>query len=232
MQESPAARCDPYIFLFLVPEIVACSQNSIHTGAHHLQWWRDFPVSVDFLHNVPHRSTGFCLCLTLDFVRFPMLLHLILLTQCEQEVRQRCRAPDGMEWNLIDVSRLRSGRLSKKKKKTTHSMQHGIVSARGELQSHPLAGQAQACGRSTQVDGPVRPDGTCRGHWLIPLLKKKRLHFSIRACHPCACPCYSSLYHSSEKLLELCSSSLRRGLSLQCSCRRGDLLTQTLSEKE
>ena len=28
-------------------------------------------------------------------------------------------------------------------------------------------------------------DGTCRGHWLIPLLKK-RLHFSIRACHPCA----------------------------------------------
>ena len=23
-----------------------------------------------------------------------MLLHLILLTQCEQEVRQRCRAPD------------------------------------------------------------------------------------------------------------------------------------------
>ena len=57
--------------------------------------------------------------------------------------------------------------------------------------------------------------------------KKKRLHFSIRACHPCACPCYSSLYHSSEKLLELCSSSLRRGLAradveifLRRHCRR------------
>ena len=41
-----------------------------------------------------------------------------------------------------------------KKKKTTHSMQHGPLSARGELQSHPLAGQAQACGHPTQVDGP------------------------------------------------------------------------------
>ena len=33
-------------------------------------------------------------------------------------------------------------------------MQHGPLSARGELQSHPLAGQAQACGRPTQVEGP------------------------------------------------------------------------------
>ena len=36
-------------------------------------------------------------------------------------------------------------------------MQHGPLSARGELQSHPLAGQAQACGRATQVDGPGGP---------------------------------------------------------------------------
>ena len=36
-------------------------------------------------------------------------------------------------------------------------MQHGPLSARGELQSHPLAGQAQACGRPTQVDGPGGP---------------------------------------------------------------------------
>ena len=49
-------------------------------------------------------------------------------------------------------------------------MQHGPLSARGDLQSHPLAGQAQACGHPTQVGVP---DGTCRGHWLIPLLKKK-----------------------------------------------------------
>ena len=63
---------------------------------------------------------------------------------------------DGMEWNLMEVSKLRSGRLSKEKK-TTHSMQHGPLSARGELQSHPLAGQAQACGHPTQVDGPEGP---------------------------------------------------------------------------
>ena len=63
---------------------------------------------------------------------------------------------DGMEWNLMEVSRLRSGRLSKQKK-TTLSMQHGPLSARGELQSHPLAGKAQACGRPTQVDGPEGP---------------------------------------------------------------------------
>ena len=56
----------------------------------------------------------------------------------------------------MEVSRLRSGRLSKQKK-TTHSMQHGPLSARGELQSHPLAGQAQACGHPTQVDGPGGP---------------------------------------------------------------------------
>ena len=60
-----------------------------------------------------------------------------------------------MEWNLMKVSRLRSGRLSKQKH--THSLQHGPLSARGELQSHPLAGQAQACGRPTQVDGPGGP---------------------------------------------------------------------------
>ena len=36
-------------------------------------------------------------------------------------------------------------------------MQHRPLSARGELQSHPLAGQAQACGHPTQVDGPGGP---------------------------------------------------------------------------
>ena len=55
----------------------------------------------------------------------------------------------------MEVTKLRSGRLSKQK--NTHSMQHGPLSARGELQSHPLAGQAQACGRPTQVDGPGGP---------------------------------------------------------------------------
>ena len=57
----------------------------------------------------------------------------------------------------MEVSRLRSGRLSKQKKKNIHSTQHGPLSARGELQSHPLAGQAQACGHPTQVDGLEGP---------------------------------------------------------------------------
>ena len=35
-------------------------------------------------------------------------------------------------------------------KKTAHYLQHGHLSARRELQSHPLAGQAQACGRLTK----------------------------------------------------------------------------------
>ena len=118
---------------------------------------------------------------------------------------------NGMEWNLMEVSGLRSGRLSKQKKLP---IQRRVAPA----------GWTSTGLRALHTGGWAGgPDGTCRGHF------KKRLHFSIRACHPCACPCYSSLYHSSEKL---CSSSLRRCLSLQCSCRRGDLLTRTLSEKE
>ena len=46
----------------------------------------------------------------------------------------------------MEVSRLRSGRLSGKKNYPTTSW-HRPLSARNEHQSHPLAGQAQACGR-------------------------------------------------------------------------------------
>ena len=83
-------------------------------------------------------------------------------------------------------------------------MQHGPLSARGELQSHPLAGQAQACGRPHRWKG-LGPDGTCRGHWLIPL------HNISRFVHDLA-PDHASLLCiiPSEKLLGLCSSSLRR----------------------
>ena len=70
--------------LFLVPEIVACTHNSVHTGTHRLPWRRDFPVSVDFLHKVPQRSTGFCLYLTWNFVRFPVMF--------EQEVHRSFEA--------------------------------------------------------------------------------------------------------------------------------------------
>ena len=70
-------------------------------------------------------------------------------------------------------------------------MQHGPLSARGELQSHPLAGQAQACGHPTQVDGPG-PDGTCRGHWLIPLLTKK-IDYISRFVHVILAPVHAIL---------------------------------------
>ena len=71
-------------------------------------------------------------------------------------------------------------------------MQHGLLSARGELQSHPLAGQAQACGRPTQVDGPGGPDGTCRGHCLIPLLKKE-IDYISRFVHVILAPVHAIL---------------------------------------
>ena len=63
------------------------------------------------------------------------------------------------KWILMEVSRLRSGRLSGKKNYPTTSW-HRPLSARNEHQSHPLAGQAQACGRLIRrMDRG--PDGTC-----------------------------------------------------------------------
>ena len=74
------------IFLVLVPEIIACTQNSAHTGTHRLWCWRDSPVTVEFLDNVPYRSTCFRLYFTMDFGRLSVLLHLALLAHCEHEV--------------------------------------------------------------------------------------------------------------------------------------------------
>ena len=58
----------------------------------------------------------------------------------------------------MEVSRLRSGRLSGKKNYPTTSW-HRPLSARNEHHSHPLAGQAQACGRLIRrMDrGPMAP---------------------------------------------------------------------------
>ena len=49
---------------------------------------------------------------------------------------------------------------------------HGPQSARRELQSHPLAGQAQACGRLTKGGWARGPDGTNRDHWCFHRRKK------------------------------------------------------------
>ena len=113
-----------------------------------------------------------------------------------------------MEWNGFSWRSQgyeRSGRLSEKRN-YPFTVQHGPLSARGERQSHPLAGQAQACGHPTQVEGPGGADGTCRGQWLIPLLKKTRfVHVILAPVHAillCVAP--------SENSSKLCSS-LRRG---------------------
>ena len=57
----------------------------------------------------------------------------------------------------MEVSRLRSGRLSGKKKTYPTTSWHRPLSARNERQSHPLAGQAQACGASSGgwTEGPM-----------------------------------------------------------------------------
>ena len=51
------------------------------------------------------------------------------------------------------------------KKKTAQQLQHGPLSARRVLQSYPLAGEAQACGRITEGGWAGWPDGTYRHHW-------------------------------------------------------------------
>ena len=71
-------------------------------------------------------------------------------------------------------------------------MQHGPLSARGELQSHPLAGQAQACGHPTQVDGPG-----ARWHLSWPLADttahKKKLDYISRFVHVILAPVHAIL---------------------------------------
>ena len=79
----------------------------------------------------------------------------------------------------MEVSQSQSGAHTKKNYPSTS--QYGPLSARGELQSHPLAGQAQACGHLTQVDGPG-----ARWHLSWPLAdttaKKKNLTTFLDSC--------------------------------------------------
>ena len=63
-------------------------------------------------------------------------------------------------------------------KTTGQSLWHVLLSARSELHSHPLAGQAQACGRLTKAEGP---DGTYRDHWWLQLEKFSRVILALGA---------------------------------------------------
>ena len=54
---------------------------------------------------------------------------------------------DCMEWNGISWRSLSHNQEFTLKKNYTTTSQYGPLSARNEPQSHPLAGQAQACGR-------------------------------------------------------------------------------------
>ena len=69
---------------------------------------------------------------------------------------------------------------------------------------HPLAEQAQACGSLTQADGR-------RDHWLLHLLKKKKLDYISRFVHIILAPVHAVLLCIvPKKILELYLSSLRR----------------------
>ena len=83
-------------------------------------------------------------------------------------------------------------------------MQHGPLSARGELQSHPLAGQAQACGRLTEGGWAGGPDGTYRDHWYSHR-RKNPSHASSLCSGP-----RQSFSIVSREIHNLCVSSLRQ----------------------
>ena len=77
------------------------------------------------------------------------------------------------------------------------------LSARRELQSHPLAGQAQACGRLTKGGWARGPDGTYRDHWYSPC-RKNPSHASSLCSGPC-----SSFSIVPREIHNLCVSSLQ-----------------------
>ena len=87
-----------------------------------------------------------------------------------------------MEMDLTEVSS-HDEAISALKKNCLITLQHEPLSARGELQSHPLAGQAQACGRLTKGGWAGGPDGTYRDHWYSHC--RKPSHTSSLYSGPC-----------------------------------------------
>ena len=121
-------------------------------------------------------------------------------------------ARHGMEWNGMDShGGLKVTIRQTEKKNYPFTLQHGPLIARGELQSHPLAGPSSGL-RAPHTGGRARGP---RWHLSWPLADTTAPNlttFSIRACHPCA---------PSENSSRLCSSSLRRGRAKNSSCRHG-----------
>ena len=94
-------------------------------------------------------------------------------------------------------------RIIKRHKTTGQSLWHVPLSARSELHSHPLAEQAQACGRLTKAEGPEGP--------MAPIVTTGgySVEKTIVTRHPCT-GCHANLLRivPREKTLELCVSSL------------------------
>ena len=67
-------------------------------------------------------------------------------------------------------------------KTTGQSLWRVHLSARSELHPHPLAEQAQACGRLTKAEGPGGTDSTCRDHWWLQLGKNAFLTWHWGPC--------------------------------------------------
>ena len=84
------------------------------------------------------------------------------------------------KWNLMEVSQSQSGVHTKKNKLPNHfAVRTSECSWRATVAP---AGWASSGLRAPHTGGGAGgPDGTCRGHWLIPLLKKTRFVHVILA---------------------------------------------------
>ena len=88
-----------------------------------------------------------------------------------------------MEMEMESHGSVRIMNRQSQHKTTGQSLWHVPLSARSELISHPLAEQAQACGRLTKEEGlecPLAPIVTTGSHSV-----KKHSHTSSLHCGPC-----------------------------------------------
>ena len=91
----------------------------------------------------------------------------------------------------MEVSRLRSGRLSRQKK--NYPFNAAWTSECSWRATVAPAGWTSSGLRAPHTGGWAGgPDGTCRGHWLIPLLKKK-IDYISRLVHVILAPVHAIL---------------------------------------